>query len=619
MTSLENNLTGHNQNNILLSSLIDLNEFDGKPSEFFKKLISVKRSAVEAAGAALVKKTSDTYGLVASSPDISARPPEWISIAINRLKDYENLEGLYCHKLGDDDRGFSNYLAFIPLKAGSPEMGIEVYYLHAENIDELNIRLQKLQILLPYYGFYEGKLRLKDFRERSDRMFKAFEVIVKLNTYEGFLGSTMALCNELAARWSCTRVSFGIKKRRYVKLKAISNSEKFNKKTDVVRNLEKVMEESLDQNLEIVYPQEGDGGTVARAAKTFSEQHGPVSLVSVPFRKAGEVFGVLTFERGADKPFSKDEIEVFRLVADLYTARLEHLKLTDRFVVVKAADEFKKIMGLVVGAKHTWLKLIILALIGAAYWLSVARGMYQVEATFTFEPEKIHVVTAPFNSEISKIYVENGDEVKEGDSLFNLDATEMRLQQNSLFSRRLEAQKKAAVSLREGDAAEEQIARAEAKGIDAEIELTEYFLSLAEVKAPISGTIMSEELKQREFSVIELGKPVLEIVDDSKLKIILYAPEDQVADVELGKTGELAAAGYPDKKIKFIVKDIENIARVVAGKNVFKVQAEFLDGSDLSWLKPGMEGVARINVEDRLHAWIWTRKAINWLRMKFWF
>ena len=619
MTLLDNSLTGHTQNNILLSSLLDLNEFDGKPSEFFKKLISVKRAAVEATGAALVKKTSDTYGLVASSPEISSKPPEWISIAINRIKEYENLEGLYCHKLGDDDRGFSNYLAFIPLKSGSPEMGIEVYYLHASDVNELNARLQKLQILLPYYSFYEGKLRLKDFKERSDRMFKAFEVIVKLNTYEGFLGSTMALCNELAARWSCTRVSFGIKKRRYVKLKAISNSEKFNKKTDVVRNLEKVMEESLDQNLEILYPQEGDGGTVARAAKNFSEQHGPVSIVSVPFRKSGEVFGVLTFERGVDKPFTKNDIEVFRLVADLFTTRLEQLKLTDRFILSKGLDEFKRFMSLLVGAKHTWLKLIILALIAAGYLLSVAKGMYQVEATFTFEPDKIHVVTAPFNAEISKVYVENGDEVKKGDQLFNLDATEMRLQQNSLLSKKLESQKKAAVALREGDAAEEQIARAEAKGIDAEIELTEHFLALAEVKAPIGGRIMSDELKQREFSVIELGKPVLEIVDDSKLKIILYVPEDQVADIELGKTGELAAAGYPDKKIKFIVKDIENIARVVAGKNVFKVQAEFLDGSNFDWLKPGMEGVARINVEERLHVWIWTRKAINWLRMKFWF
>ena len=620
MNSLDKNLTGHNQTNIFLQSLIELNEFDGKPSEFFTKLINTKRLVVEASGALLVKKTGDTYGLVTSSPPISKNPPEWINTALEKLKSMSDLDGLYSHKISEDEDGtYKDYLAYIPLVPGSPQMGIEVYYLHARDISELNFRLQKLQILLPYYSFYEGKVKLKDFQQKTERMYKAFEVIIKLNTFDGFLGSLMALCNELAANWSCSRVSFGLKKSRYVKVKAISNSEKFNKKTDVVRNLEKVMEECIDQNLEITFPQDGDGGTVARAAKSFSEQHGPVSLLSLPLRRSGQVFGVLTFERGAEKPFSKDEIEVFRLIADLYTPRLEFLKKNDRFIAVKIADEFRKFSALVIGAKHTWIKLIVLALLGAAYWLSVAKGMYQVESTFTFEPNKTHIVTAPFNGEIIKIHVENGQKIEKGVPLFKLDATEMRLQQNTLLSNKLEAQKKAAVALREGNAAEEQIARAEAKGIDAEIELTEYFLSRAEVLAPIGGTVVSEELKKREFSVIELGKPLLEIVDDSKLNIVLFVPEDQVADIKLGKTGELAAAGYPDSKIKFRVTDIENIARVVSGANVFKVKAEFLDGEKLDWLKSGMEGVARINVEERHHAWIWTRKAINWLRMKFWF
>ena len=38
-----------------------------------------------------------------------------------------------------------------------------------------------------------------------------------------------------------------------------------------------------------------------------------------------------------------------------------------------------------------------------------------------------------------------------------------------------------------------------------------------------------------------------------------------------------------------------------------------------AWASLGMEGVARIDVEERLRVWIWTRDAINYLRMKFWF
>ena len=619
MTSPEEH-TGKIQSKVLLQSIIDLNSFEGKPSEFLNLLINTKRLAVGASASALVKKTGEKYGLLAASPPLknNASPP-WMQKALDKLSKLENVENVYCHRTEDDQQGMMHYIVFVPLSAGSPELGVEAYSVYVKDLDDLNGRMQKLQILLPYYNFYERNIQLKEFRHQSERMFKAFDVIIKLNIHESFLGSLMGLCNELAARWSCSRVSFGVQKRRYIKIKAMSNSEKFNRKTDIVRNLEKAMEECADQNLEILFPQEGDGAFVARQASSFSDNHGPVSLVSIPFRKDGKVFGVLTFERSIDKPFSKEDVEVFRLIADLYTPRLESLKKKDRFMFAKIADEFRQFFALLIGAKHTWLKLIIFAVIGVVWWLSQAMGMYQVEATFTFEASDVQTVSAPFSAEISKIHVENGEEVKEGDLLFVLDSTEMRLKRNTLLSRKLEAQKKAAVALREGEAAEEQIARAEVKGIDSEIELAEYFISQSTVSAPLGGIIVSDDLNKKEFSVIDIGKPLLEIVDDSALEIILFVPEDQIADVSPGKTGELAAAGYPNKKIKFIVQEIEKIAKVVAGQNVFRVKAEFLDGKKPEWLKTGMEGVARINVEQRLHVWIWTRKAINWLRMKFWF
>jgi hypothetical protein len=31
-----------------------------------------------------------------------------------------------------------------------------------------------------------------------------------------------------------------------------------------------------------------------------------------------------------------------------------------------------------------------------------------------------------------------------------------------------------------------------------------------------------------------------------------------------------------------------------------------------------MEGVAKIHVEDRHLAWIWTRESLNWIRLTLW-
>jgi hypothetical protein len=35
-------------------------------------------------------------------------------------------------------------------------------------------------------------------------------------------------------------------------------------------------------------------------------------------------------------------------------------------------------------------------------------------------------------------------------------------------------------------------------------------------------------------------------------------------------------------------------------------------------LRPGLEGVGKIEVDRRLLVWIWTRQVIDWLRLQLW-
>ena len=58
----------------------------------------------------------------------------------------------------------------------------------------------------------------------------------------------MNLCNELATRAGATRVSLGWLKGKNIKIKALSHTEQFDKKQELVVELEKVMEEALDES-----------------------------------------------------------------------------------------------------------------------------------------------------------------------------------------------------------------------------------------------------------------------------------------------------------------------------------------------------------------------------------
>ena len=89
-----------------------------------------------------------------------------------------------------------------------------------------------------------------------------------------------------------------------------------------------------------------------------------------------------------------------------------------------------------------------------------------------------------------------------------------------------------------------------------------------------------------------------------------------IADAREGMAGELATAGRPDEKIRFTIVRITPVAELAKQKNVFRARAELVDPPD--WLRPGMEGVAKVEAGERHHVWIWTRRAVNWVRMKLW-
>ena len=100
------------------------------------------------------------------------------------------------------------------------------------------------------------------------------------------------------------------------------------------------------------------------------------------------------------------------------------------------------------------------------------------------------------------------------------------------------------------------------------------------------------------------------------LQAELLVSEEEIYDIKVGQEGVLATASYPGQQIKFVVERISPIAEVVNQRNVFKVRVQLLE--TYSWMRPGMEGVAKVSIGRRHYAWIWSRKIVNWIRMQLW-
>ena len=124
------------------------------------------------------------------------------------------------------------------------------------------------------------------------------------------------------------------------------------------------------------------------------------------------------------------------------------------------------------------------------------------------------------------------------------------------------------------------------------------------------------DLERQIGAPVKKGDVLLVVAQLESFRAELSVSEDQIAEINVGDRGELAMTSRPNVRIGFTVERINPVAEVVEQKNVFKVRVR-LDGVR-PWMRPGMEGLAKISIGRRTYGWIWTRKMANWIRMKLW-
>jgi multidrug resistance efflux pump len=270
-----------------------------------------------------------------------------------------------------------------------------------------------------------------------------------------------------------------------------------------------------------------------------------------------------------------------------------------------------------VGPKHTWIKLLVI--LGAVFLgiIFFVDGDYRHEASFNLEPIRQQVIPAPFDGFIESVLGEPPDTVEGGKTvLATLETAEIRLQLAASKAERITYLKQAAAAMRDAKTAEAQIAQAQADKAKAQIDLLEYQITQARIVSPMTGLVVAGDLKKRIGAPVKTGDVMFEVAPLESLRAELAVSEDDVPDLQVGQEGELASASFPNERIKFVVQRITPVAEVVEQRNIFKVRVQLLDRP--SWGRPGMEGVAKIYIGRHSYAWIWTRPAINWVRMKLW-
>jgi len=619
------------------TEIIDrLSRFDGPPEEFLVNLLAVQcHLAAAEAGVVLRAGADGKMELLAIYPQLpeGSTAPVWLAQAVESAGEVVSAGATAVKPLHEPEDMYGQparrHLIMVPILTAGSVRGLAAFFIDSQNPTVLAHCRERLELSISLLSLYEMRLTLQRRQLDLRRLRVAMETVAAVNEHDRFAGAGMAMCNEVASRWQCDRVGLGFLKGRYVHLKALSHTEKINRKMKLVQDIEASMEECLDQDVEVLYPAADDATYVSRAAAELSRLHGPMTVVAMPLRRDGEVVGVLTAERAQDSPFMLEDIEALRLTCDLCTARLVNMHKSDRWFGALAVASVRRGLGHLVGPKHTLGKVAAILICAFAAFAFLAKGDYQASATFVIEPIDQRVVSAPFNGYIEEVYVQPGDEVLAGKTVL------ARLKTDEMESSLIQARADYATAIidmqtaqAKGETNEAQQAQARADKAQAQVDELQRRIDEASIKSPITGTIISPDIRRRQGASVELGEAMFEVAPIELLRAELSVSEDQIADVLAASQeaqgrggairGEMATEGSPGRRITFTVERVNPVAEVEEKDNVFKVRVRLDEVPEGLALIPGMKGVAKIEIGRRRYISLWTRKLVNWVRMKLW-
>lgn len=445
---------------------------------------------------------------------------------------------------------------------------------------------------------------------------EALDLMVLLNDEKRYLSAAMTFCNEIASRYKCERTSLGWLRGAYVRLQAISHMERFEKKMDAVQALESAMEETFDQDEEIVFPGPKGRHYVARDHEAFSKGQGASHLASLPIRLDNKPVGVVTCERSSG-PFSVNEVRGLRVLCDLAARRLGDLKRNDRWFGAKIATSLKESLSKFFGVEHTFAKLMGFVIALALVFLVFGKWSYRVEAPFMLKTDDLAYLPAPFDGYIQEVHIKVGDYVNKQGPLLSLDTRELLIEESTAISNQNRYLREAEKARAQNALADMKIALAMEAQAMARLKMVRYHLDHAQLKAPFAGIVVEGDLEELLGAPVKKGDVLFKVARIEKMYVELKVDERDIHEVATDATGEIAFVSRPHLKFPIKVQRIDPVAIAEEEGNVFVVRALFTEEVN-KWWRPGMSGVAKINVGKRNILWVLTHRTIDFFRILLW-
>ena len=500
-----------------------------------------------------------------------------------------------------------------PLLLDGALYGALVIKMSSRVVAKQQIAIQQVEGAAYWFGF----IAQQQSSAEKNQLVTIVELVASCLEHERFQAAATDVMTDLTRRLSCDRVSIGFLRGSGVTIEAISHTGRFDSKSSLIRDLGEAMYEAVEQNSTIVYPFPMTRNVfLTHCHAVLLEDHRIGTILTVPFAVGGKIVGAVLAERPSDRPFDTATQEQFQHIVSMIGPVLDVRYRDEQWLPQKIYNAIKGAFGKLIGPAHFGWKLTVAATTICAVLLTLTYADYRVTGDARLEARTQRVMVAPQEGYIANTNVRPGDVFQSGDILGALDDKDLKLEQRKWSSQLEQLQREYRDALAQHDRSRVSIISARILQSKAQLNLVREQLTRTQFAAPFDGIVVSGDLSQALGSPVERGQVLFVVAPLIAYRVILEIDERDIGNVKEGQPGTLVLSGMPGKPLPFTVEQVTPVSVAEEGRNFFNVEAKILENLDL--LRPGMEGVAKVNIDRRKLLWIWTHKLVDWWRLTFW-
>ena len=422
-----------------------------------------------------------------------------------------------------------------------------------------------------------------------------------------------ALAVELASLVSCHRVSIALLAgpgRGPLRIAGDSQAAEPDPRHEHAVAIVAAMHEAIDQKLSVAWPPAVSSPPVSLAQRQLA---GNGQACSVPMVSGGSIVGAITFERSGGPVFWPAQIALCEDIASFAGPVLELKRDAERPWTGRVAQSLRSALAAPGRRRTAW----AVGLLAAALLMAVPLP-WRVSAPARLEGSVQRAVVAAADGFLQQANVRPGDRVTAGQVLAQLSSQDLELERTRRESELRQHEGGYRAAQARNDRTQMVISQSKAAETQALLTLAETQIDRTRLQAPFDGIVIKGDLSQSLGAPVQRGEVLMVLAPNDSFRLILEVDETDIAAIQPGQRGQLALAAEPGQPIGFSTRRIVPVATAADGRNYFEVEATPDSSQAQASLRPGLSGVAKIEVGERSLGWLLFHRAVAWLRLSLW-